>query len=50
MINWKVRGKLGENHENGKQIARSAENLGVFKENGKENWRCMTEMTRILQK
>ena len=38
-----------KNYENEEQFAQNAKNLAIFKENDKKIWRCMNEMTRILQ-
>ena len=49
MIWESVQTKNWKNYENEKQFAWNAENLAIFKENDKRIWRCMNEMTRILQ-
>ena len=49
MIWESVQTKNWKNYENEKQFARSAEDLAIFKENYKRIWRCMNEMTTILQ-
>ena len=41
---------MEKNHENGKQIAQSAENLGIFKENGTKNMKMHDRNNKNIEK